>query len=262
MLSVAVPVSSHHAHTVGAHSQGGRHCRQRGSTMRLARSLALYKPTSPACIPALPSASLRAHAPRAQGKRAPSELPSERAAAAGAAVAGLAAPALLLQAVQRAAAALHPRPPKRVKRSISQSGRACGVTGRSVLSRLPHGAVPAVAAPAWGGQGVSSAQLRVRMATVREIGPAGCPCGRAAAVRVEVPGALQHSWQSCKRPGVCGGGPVLLRRGHTGGLVCLCARHRLAGARSCMGSRVGAWLPDAGTSHALMPGLDACGRGA
>ena len=137
MLSVAVPVSSHHAHTVGAHSQGGRHCRQRGSTMRLARSLALYKPTSPACIPALPSASLRAHAPRAQGKRAPSELPSERAAAAGAAVAGLAAPALLLQAVQRAAAALHPRPPKRVKRSISQSGRACGVTGRSVLSRLP-----------------------------------------------------------------------------------------------------------------------------
>ncbi|KAK9842597.1 hypothetical protein WJX81_008150 [Elliptochloris bilobata] len=44
-----------------------------------------------------------------------------RAQEAAAAVAGLAAPALLLQAVQRAAAALHPWPPKRVKRSISQS---------------------------------------------------------------------------------------------------------------------------------------------
>ena len=63
----------------------------------------------------------------AQGAGPVSDWLPARAQEAAAALAGLAAPALLLQAGQRAAAALHPRPPKRVKRSISQSGRACSV---------------------------------------------------------------------------------------------------------------------------------------
>ncbi len=133
----------------------------------------MYLPTSYVIYSCLAGAALRAHAAHMQGKRAPSELLPERAAAAVAAVAGLAAPALLLQAVQRAAAALHPRPPKRVKRSISQSGRACGVTGWSVLSRLPAWGCTYCGCPCLGRAGRQAAQLRVRRATVRELEPAG-----------------------------------------------------------------------------------------